>query len=142
MADLEGNALDKIRELTDILDLIEENRLALYADCPVGLYVLRNGKCVYVNKKLTEMTGLEVEDMIRHDASEITARVVFPDDLPKMQIYVQSRIAGSEHVGVIKFRMCNQSSNNVFLVEARSFAFVIGPESVIVGVTAPTEGDV
>lgn len=111
------------------LNLIEAEAKyrSLVENSEVGVYILQEGKVVYVNPRLCEMTGYTYEEVIGFNLTDF----IFPEDLPNVQENIQ-KLFFNEMVSVTnQFRVVCKDKKSVSLEVFGSKIDYEGNEAII-----------
>jgi PAS domain S-box-containing protein len=79
---------------------------------PVGVFVARDRKFIYVNEKLAEMHGYTVDEIVGKKGMK---DLVHPEDLPRLKERLMMMLSGKPTSGLITFRGMTKTGQIVHL---------------------------
>jgi PAS domain S-box-containing protein len=130
-----------MRDITEAKKAEEELRRSeamfrtLSENAMVGVYVLQNGKFVYVNKRLAEMFGYEPDELVGKE----TLSIIHPDDHAFAAENRQRRADGRVDDVEYEIRGVRKDKTTIILGVAASGAEFLGRSAVIVVMRDITE---
>ncbi|MDM5331703.1 bifunctional diguanylate cyclase/phosphodiesterase [Neobacillus sp. CF12] len=94
----------------------------------VGVYIMQDGKLVYVNPRLCEMSGYKCEELLGLSVSEF----IYPEDLPIVSENIRKRL--SNETGMIKYEYrALRKDNSVITFELYGSKIVYNGRDAIIG---------
>ena len=86
---------------------------------PVGVFLAKDRKFIYVNEKLAEMHGYAVDEIVGKKGMK---DLVHPEDLPRLKERLMKMLSGKPTPGLITFRGITKTGQIVYL-ERHDFHF-------------------
>jgi len=104
---------------------------ALAERLPVGVFLYTGKGLIYVNRKLAEMHGYDVDEIAgRKGARDL----VHPNDLPRMVEHMLERFSGRSAQEGMTFRGLAKDGHDVYLDHYDSYFTTWGDQQVVVGI--------
>ncbi|MFH2012102.1 MAG: PAS domain S-box protein [Pseudomonadota bacterium] len=104
----------------------EEFYKALMAKSPIGIYIVQNGRFVFVNDKVKEYTGFSDEDLLNMDSLNI----VFPEDREKVRQNAILMLKGKTSLPY-EFRVRNKKGEIMWTIETVASITYKGQQAVL-----------
>jgi diguanylate cyclase (GGDEF)-like protein/PAS domain S-box-containing protein len=110
------------------LMVAEAKYRSLIENSLVGVYIMQDGKLVYVNPRLCEMSGFKHEDLLGLNVSEF----IYPEDLPLVNENMRKRF--NDETGTIKYEYrAIRKDKSVITFELYGSKIVYGGRDAIIG---------
>jgi diguanylate cyclase (GGDEF)-like protein/PAS domain S-box-containing protein len=110
------------------LMVAEAKYRSLIENSLVGVYIMQDGKLVYVNPRLCEMSGYKHEDLLGLNVSEF----IYPEDLPLVNENMRKRF--NDETGTIKYEYrAIRKDKSVITFELYGSKIVYGGRDAIIG---------
>lgn len=87
-----GREIEVRHRVEEDLRYSEQKYSTLVESSPTGIFIFRDGRIVFANRRLAEISGYSVEEILDTDLSHL----IHPDDYPWAMQMAQQRLAGEE----------------------------------------------
>jgi PAS domain S-box-containing protein len=97
---------------------------------PVGVFLNKDGKFIYVNKKFAKIGGWTVDEIV---GKKYARDLVHPEDMPRLEQHVKNQLLGKLVPQVVAFRGITKTTQIVYLESHDCHFTTSGDHSVMIG---------